>query len=244
VRLQWEADEDAIIRGAVAEYDIDGRRVRFFIVNELDEIQGRHRKGEFYEREELAIIARHFRGGVFVDVGANVGNHSLYAAAFLDARKVIAFEPTEQAARVCALNMALNGFQDRFILHRKGLSSSAGFAEFEVDPRRIDNLGATRLIQSKGSTGIELARGDDMISERVDCIKVDTEGFELEVLEGLSETISTSRPVLFVEVENAHVERFEATMQQMGYVIEERYRRYAENLNLLAVPSERGSASA
>jgi Met-10+ like-protein len=54
-------------------------------------------KGVFYEREELEIIATHFKGGTFVDIGANVGNHSIFAAKFLGASKVIAFEPNPTA---------------------------------------------------------------------------------------------------------------------------------------------------
>ena len=236
VRLQWEPDEPGIVRGAVIETSFKGRKIRFFVTNERDEIQSRHRKGEFYEQEELDIIARHFNGGVFVDVGANVGNHSLYAFAFLDAAKVIAFEPVPDASRLLEINIALNGFQDRVELHRKGLSDAPGFGEPEIDPRKIDNLGATRLAISE--TGLELARGDDLLCEMVDFIKIDVEGLELQVLEGLRRTIADSRPLLFVEVENENRARFETLMAELGYKIAEQFRRYDQNVNFLAMPAE------
>ena len=236
VRLQWEPDEPGIIRGTIVDAPIEGRRMRFFVVNERDEIQSRHRKAEFYEQEELDIIARHFNGGVFVDVGANVGNHSLYALAFLDAAKVVAFEPVPNASLLLEINIALNGLQDRVVLHRKGLSDAPGFAKPETDPRKIDNLGATRLAASE--TGLELARGDDVLCEKVDFIKIDVEGLELQVLEGLRRTISDSRPPLFVEVENENRAGFEALMAEMGYEIAEQFRRYDQNINFLAVPAK------
>lgn len=244
VRLQWEQDEPDILRGTVVKAQIRGRSVRFFIVNELDEVQGKHRRGEFYEEEELAIIANHFSGGTFVDVGANVGNHSLFALLFLGAAKVIAFEPLPEAAKLIELNIALNGLQEKFRLHRQGLSDSASFAQVNTDPSKIDNLGGTRLSVTNSETGIELVAGDDVLHEKVDFIKIDTEGFELPVLRGLRNTIDQHKPSLFVEVENENRPEFEAMMAQMGYRIAEEFRRYRENVNLLAVPIARPSSSA
>lgn len=239
VRLQWTPDEPGTVRGTIVEASVKDRKMRFFVANERDEIQSRHRYGVFYEQEELDIIARHFSGGVFVDVGANVGNHSLYALAFLDAAKVIAFEPLPAASQMLSINMALNGLEDRLVLYRLGLSDGRGFARPDSDPRKIDNLGATRLAIS--DEGLELARGDDLLSEKVDFIKIDVEGFELRVLEGLRRTIIDFRPTLFVEVENENLAGFETLMAALGYRIEEKFRRYNQNLNILAVPEERGA---
>lgn len=236
VRLQWKADGSEVLRGSIIEAMIAGRLVRFFVSNDLDEVQGEHRAGRFYEPDELAIIGRYFRGGTFVDVGANVGNHSLHALLFLDAKKVIAFEPLPAAARLLEINVALNNLQDRFELHKVGLSDTSGFAAPDSDPRKIDNLGATRLTPSSSDSDLKLARGDDVLEESVDFIKIDTEGFELRVLEGLRRTIATQRPTLFVEVEDAKRRDFDAMMSEMRYRIAEQFRRYPETVNVLAVP--------
>ena len=95
-------------RGIVSTFNANGQQVSMFVVNEWDYIQAHHLKGRFYEQEELELIGRHFKGGVFVDVGANIGNHTIYALKFLGATKVIAFEPNPAAARILKVNLALN----------------------------------------------------------------------------------------------------------------------------------------
>jgi hypothetical protein len=54
-----------------------GNNLRFFVRNRRDLVQAHHFNGEFYEAEELQIIQKYFKdGGVFVDIGANVGSLS------------------------------------------------------------------------------------------------------------------------------------------------------------------------
>jgi hypothetical protein len=74
-----------VTRGAVF-----GRTVIFCTDRVNDPIQDRNRGGGFYELEELCEIVRYFPlGGVFVDIGANVGNHSLFFALFGHAASVV-----------------------------------------------------------------------------------------------------------------------------------------------------------
>ena len=59
------------ISGSVVRAVIEGQPVSFFVTTELDTIMGQNAYGYFYEIEELAIIARHFRpGSIMLDVGA------------------------------------------------------------------------------------------------------------------------------------------------------------------------------
>src|SRR5688500_7711411 len=76
--VKWEKGYDANLPPGVIVQSPAG--VKFFVANEGDHIQRFHLQGRFYEAEELELIGRYFRNGVFVDIGANVGNHSLYAA--------------------------------------------------------------------------------------------------------------------------------------------------------------------
>jgi FkbM family methyltransferase len=233
LRMLWRADEGEARRGAIVSAAFRGKTVRFFVANDRDALQSVHRGGRFYEEEELDIIARHFRGGVFVDVGANVGNHTLYALLFLGARKAIAFEPQPEALAILDINLRPNGLADRVEVHGLGLGDAPGRAAATLFP---DNLAGTRLSPAP-SGPFELARGDDLLGgEEVTFIKIDTEGFELRVLEGLRETLRRCRPPLFVEVENEHLPAFEAFCASVGYRTGERYRRYGSNINIVAVP--------
>ena len=52
--------------------------LQMLVLDRGDSVQGEHTRGRLYEREELTLLEKHFRGGLVVDVGANVGNHSLW----------------------------------------------------------------------------------------------------------------------------------------------------------------------
>lgn len=233
MRVQWKADEPNAVRGTVVATTVNSQTVRFFVANDLDAIQLHHRRGEFYEPEELAIIADHFTGGIFVDVGSNIGNHAIYALKFLNADRVLAFEPHPVASAALEINLLLNGVSDRATIHRVGLSDKPGRAGFDM---LNNNLGATRVVERSDGDGPPLMRGDDVLAgEKVDFIKIDTEGFEMQVLGGLKQTIATQRPTLFVEVENENFPAFEAFCAETGYRIDKTFRRYDTNINVLAV---------
>ncbi len=81
-------------RAEIVQVEHGGRAYRFLSADRNDLIQSIHCGGALYEEEELEIIRDHFDAPeVFVDVGANVGNHAMFAAGALAARRVIAFEP-------------------------------------------------------------------------------------------------------------------------------------------------------
>jgi FkbM family methyltransferase len=239
MRLQWRGEGDDTIRGAIVSLDVAGVPLRLFVANDMDVIQSRHRQGTIYEPEELAIIAENYRGGTFLDVGSNVGNHAVYAALVLGATRVIAFEPQVDAAQILDANIALNGLHDRITVHRVGLSDCAGSAALQP---LNNNLGATRLVaNAKGSGGVQLAAGDDIVGdEPVAFVKIDTEGFEMEVLAGLRQTIARDRPTLFVEVENVNVPAFREFCAGLGFAVTREFRRYDSSINLLAVPPVAG----
>jgi FkbM family methyltransferase len=232
VRVQWGEVGAGATPGAVAVASFEGMTVRFFVANENDEIQQEHLAGRFYEPEELAIIARHYDGSAFLDVGANVGNHTLYAAVVLKAPRVIAVEPNEAAAKILELNILLNALGERVEILRYGFSSRAATASIGFSPEL--NLGATRLVEGEGS--IRLDAGDNLIREDVGFIKIDTEGFELDVLAGLAGTITRCRPTLFVEVESKNEDAFHRFAAEHAYQVAERFQRYETAVNYLMTP--------
>jgi hypothetical protein len=112
------------ISGSVVRTVIEGQPVSFF---ELDTIMGQNAYGYFYEIEELAIIARHFRpGSIMLDVGANIGNHTIYAAKFLGARRIICIEPNPEAIKILRINVDLNQLHEQVDMRYLGLGLSDG----------------------------------------------------------------------------------------------------------------------
>ena len=232
------------IAGTVVRATIQNRLVSFFATTELDAVMAQHDHGCFYEIEELELIAEHVRpGAVMLDVGANVGNHTLYVALFLDARKVICVEPNRQAAAILRVNVDLNRLNDRVELHLGiGLSDGPGAAVIGATPDM--NLGGVALTRQEGGP-IPLVGGDDQLAgEQVEFIKIDVEGMELDVLRGLQRTIETCRPVMLVEVDETTAADFHALTAQWGYAVAGRVDYGYDGVeNLLIVPVERREAS-
>src|ERR1700676_320036 len=174
------------IDGTVCSVVIDNKQVYFFIVNKQDEIQQHHVKGCFYEIEELKIIAKFFRrGGVFVDIGTNIGNHTIYVSHYMHPSQVIVVEPNPEAISILKINVALNGLQRLVDLSHLGvgLSDIEGMVQAIVPP---NNLGGTRMRSTEESDGLPVIRGDDILMQRrIDFIKMDVEGMEMPVLTGL-----------------------------------------------------------
>jgi FkbM family methyltransferase len=124
-----------------------------------------------------------------LDVGGHVGFWSYYlATAFA---KVHAFEPNELFAQCFERNVRAK----KVTLHRVALGETERKIALEVDP---ENTGATHV--RPGAEGeIPMRRLDSFGFDEVDFIKIDVEGFELQVLEGARDTLARCRPVVIVE---------------------------------------------
>ena len=217
---------------------IEGRPVLFCIRNPADRIQRKHSRGRFYEPDELALIKAHFpRGGVFCDVGANIGNHSLYALLYLGAAQAIVFEPNPGAYELLIANLALNRVADRVDLSHLGYGLSDRDQTGLQLQLHDNNLGATRLVAGAGEGGIAVRTGDAMLAgRRVDFIKIDVEGMEMAALRGLEATIAACHPAIFLELEHDNRTDFLAWIEAQGYRLAHEGRRFQHNQNLLILP--------
>jgi len=130
----------------------------------------------------LEAIADLGRVGVYVDVGANIGNHSTYFEMFCPTTKVIAFEPLSSAFRVLEQVRDLNDLS--FETHQLGIGRERAHVlhtifdtDYHFDVVALDDLGLTDVA----------------------VVKIDIEGMEVPALEGMRETLRTSKPMLYVE---------------------------------------------
>lgn len=135
------------------------------------------------------LLPRFRAGGVFVDVGANVGGYSLRAAS--RGMEVHSFEPIPQNAQILRRNAEINHLT--LDIQEVALGSSEG----EV---RLSAGGASSRVTEGGGIEVPLRTLDSFGLPRVDVLKVDVEGYELEVLRGAERTISRCRPAMMVEM--------------------------------------------
>lgn len=156
-----------------------------------------------YERALIRLFLEACpRRGLILDVGANVGTHSLWFARSFG--KVHAFEPNrllwDQFSRNVELNCAAN-----ITLHKTGLSDAAG--EFQMYDVANDNWGlgtfATHEQYDLPLAPLHKARvevfDDYLPALRIDAVKIDVQGLEPNVLRGMRRALERDQPVVWVE---------------------------------------------
>ncbi len=158
---------------------------------------------------------------VSVDIGANKG---VYAWLLKDcSRAVYAFEPNPKMFRFLR---RIEG--EKITVSPIAVSNETGTATLRVLRHRrggFSNQGASlsdaKVTDDFMGVEIEARRLDDMDIRDVGFIKIDVEGFEQAVLDGARETIARDRPVLLIEMEEAHtrqpIEEAIATVEALGY---------------------------
>lgn len=217
---------------AVTSNTVNGKRVQFCTTNTVDPVQRRHRKGLFFEVTELTNLTALFpKGGTFVDIGAHVGNHSLFAALFMDAATVIPIEPHPTAYRLLIQNIFVNGVSDRVDFSKLGCAVSAAECSGAMKTSRR-RPAATKLKQSGGK--ISVLRGDALLADVTpDMIKIDTPGMAMQVLEGLSGLFARCSPVLLIEIEAKDDDAFKSWAITAGYIVSATSKRNKRDLNYI-----------
>ena len=142
-----------------------------------------------YNLEELDFLRAHTpRGGVFVDVGANVGTYAMVMARHVGASgTVIAIEPHPVTHARLAFNRAASGYT-QVTLVAAAAGPSDGELMIETDG---DNLGASHIVSGERSSNAIKVRSlrlqrilDDAGISHIDALKIDVEGYEDRVLTG------------------------------------------------------------
>lgn len=164
----------------------------------------------FLEPRYVACLARYVRpGGMFVDVGANVGYYAVWAALRVGpAGYVYAFEPNPVAFDHMAANVALNGLGN-VTLHKVALGEQHGTGCLKLC---LGQLGGSRLIagetRDEDLVSVQIETLDSYLTDapmgsQVDVMKIDAEGAEAAILRGAAQVLGGSmQPYLLMEVDD------------------------------------------
>ncbi len=163
-----------------------------------------------------------------IDVGANVGLHSIKVARKVPQARILAFEPVGATVASLRRNIEKNGVADRIEVLQVALSDHDG------ELRMTKGLHATNFVvpdeaaaADRATERVPCRRLDDFLDgriERVDLIKCDVEGSELGVMRGASAALQRFRPVIFVEIIERYSRRYgQATAAVFDYFHEHGY---------------------
>lgn len=168
-------------------------------------------------------------GEVFLDVGAHIGKYSLAVANIIGKKgQVISIEPYPETYQVLLENVRLNGFKNiqalRFAAWSQNckkqffISNNAGghsLTPYEKPDERWPDQQPFITIQAKPLDDVL-----DRIGMKVDWIKIDVEGAEIEVLQGLQKTLEHDKPNLIIEVRKTNLQKLKEIMEQNRYHVE------------------------
>lgn len=145
------------------------------------------------------------KSGVFIDVGANVGEFTVAASAVAPFGHIYSIEPCTLVQPFLELNVRQNGLSN-VTIDRHALSDRRGNAVLTFQSQTSASVTATQA-NAVGRTRIDVPAipGDDLIAsahiERVDLVKIDVEGAESRVLSGFAELLARQRPLLVIEMD-------------------------------------------
>jgi FkbM family methyltransferase len=185
--------------------------VRFF-VDPRDRVvgawlmwHGGWQRREIDSAVELLRLAGRLAGAVFVDVGAHIGTHTIYALRTSRFARAIAFEPEPRNARLLTMNLEVNGLGQRALLVHKAAGAAASTGMLHLHPRNTGahSIGAPPSVDADATVAVPIVRVDDELDalgvplSDVGLVWIDVEGHEPIVLEGMTRLIARSVPLAF-----------------------------------------------
>jgi FkbM family methyltransferase len=182
-------------------------------------IEREQMRGLFFEEEELRFLARRFsRGLSILDVGANTGNHTLFFATIMSAQKVTPFEPMPRAVAAIQAMVEENALSN-VDLSRLGCAVGAASGRVRGVPSETAGLGAMHFVpDAEGDLPVQPL--DELTEGRVDLVKIDVEGMEMQVLAGAARLIAAQHPALYVEVVDEGIGEFMSWVDANAYSVE------------------------
>jgi FkbM family methyltransferase len=193
----------------------------------------------------LALRRQYFGDGVVaIDCGANIGVHTVeWAKRMSGWGEVVAIEAQERVFYALAGNLAINNCHNARAIHAAIAAETgtmrvpipdylkpASFGSLELRPRAgVEFIGQPIDYSEHGAAEIRTVTIDSLGLARIDLIKIDVEGMELEALEGGKGSLARWRPIMIVEALKSDKARLRSVLEQLGY------RLFEIGMNLLGI---------
>src|SRR3954451_925654 len=197
--------------------------------------------GNFYERHTRSALSKLVSpGSLVLDIGANIGAHTLHLAHLVGPRgRVLAFEPTEFAFRKLRRNIDLNpSLVSRVQLFHCFLTANDGVSVpngiYSSWPLSLEEGLHAKHLGREMTTEMAQARSVDSIlaehaDRKVQLVKLDVDGFECDVLRGATSLLRDTSPIFVMELAPYVLEERGASLDQLlSYFVPNGYAFYDE----------------
>ncbi len=152
-------------------------------------------KDKLWEAYETQLLLKNLKAGqTLLDIGANIGYYSLVASKILgEDGKIIAIEPESSNFELLAHNIENNQLSNVEAFN-VGLGQTTESIDFFTSPQNRGDHRAFDFDGDREKTSIKIINGDELVKDQpINFIKIDTQGFEYEIIRGLKHTISKNR---------------------------------------------------
>lgn len=151
------------------------------------------------EKESTEIFRSYLEEGMkVVDVGANIGYYTLIEADSVGSEgKVMAIEPTRDSFLKLQKNCSINNFENV-----KCLNVAAGLERGQVQLKERPSPNLNKIVNFDGedTTAVQQETLDNIVDFEPDIVRMDVEGYELEIIQGMAEILSSEDLKLFLEL--------------------------------------------
>ncbi len=175
---------------------VPGRYLRYFESN--------------YEKENFTFLKENIKPGTTcLDIGGHIGIYAVYMAK-MKVAKVFSFEPTPASFSTLKKTVSLNHCENIIHIYQAAIAENTGKSNFYINKYRTAGADTTRI--AEGNSLVYFDSGENILKEKfqvptysiddfaqqhnlkIDFIKIDAEGAELDILKGAQKTILKDRP--------------------------------------------------
>lgn len=225
--LQRSIDEkfDMLLKKASMTNDIwQINNIQFFVPNyPFDAIQKIIvNSNNFYEQDILEDLNQFLPSNAIIcDIGANIGNHTLYWLFNHKADFIYCFEPRLETFNILEKNIEINQVKDKTQCFNFALSDNS--TKLSVQSFSQDNIGANFYCKNPVGNIKALPLDEIEINKKIDFMKIDVEGMEIDVLAGAENTIKKYTPVIFIEIFYENYHKVNYLLEKLGYSMIKEY---------------------
>jgi len=162
----------------------------------------------FFEQEILNDLDKYLStDSVLLDLGANIGNHTVYWGRITNVKRIFAFEPITATYRILTKNIEINNLGEKVKIYNTGLGDKKSKGSinglYNINVNTIaDSIGSLSISESNEGD-LEINRLDDFIEiieeKKIDFVKIDVEGFEKKLILGAVDFFNKHKPLVFIE---------------------------------------------
>lgn len=180
-----------------------------------------------YEPETFEFFRQNIKQDMTVlDIGGHIGLFAVVLGRLVGEKgKVYTFEPTPFTNNVLQEVVRLNDLEKQVEVRGEAVSKEKGTAIFYDTGTEVSN--ANSLVKSergKGEIKVPMTSVDEFVREnnlKIDCLKIDVEGVELDLLRGAKETFTNQRPIARLGLHPPFIIQNNQTLEEIWDVLEE-----------------------